>query len=57
LLASAADGGMQMIVVGADDNPGYAARAERLGAIAWIPKERADSLLPVLLFDPPAVSS
>ena len=40
-----------MIVVGADDDPGYAARAERFGAIAWIPKERADSLLPPLLSD------
>jgi DNA-binding NarL/FixJ family response regulator len=56
LLASATDGATQMIVVGADDNPGYAARAGRLGAIAWIPKERADSLLPVLLFDPTEVS-
>ena len=56
LLASAANTAARMIVVGADDNPGFAARAGRLGAIAWIPKERADSLLPVLLFDPTEIS-
>jgi DNA-binding NarL/FixJ family response regulator len=49
LLQSAGDPRTRMIVVGADDDPGYAARAERFGAIAWIPKERADSLLPPLL--------
>jgi DNA-binding NarL/FixJ family response regulator len=56
LVASASVGATKMIVMGADDNPGYAARAGRLGAIAWIPKERADSLLPALLFDPTEVS-
>jgi DNA-binding NarL/FixJ family response regulator len=49
LLPDAGDHAARMIVVGADDDPGYAARAERYGAIAWIPKERADSLLPPLL--------
>src|SRR5687768_872504 len=34
LLTSAAIGATQMIVVGADDDPGFAARAERLGAVA-----------------------
>jgi DNA-binding NarL/FixJ family response regulator len=56
LLMSAADGATRMIVVGADDDPGFAARAGRLGALAWIPKERADSLLPVLLLDPTGLS-
>jgi DNA-binding NarL/FixJ family response regulator len=51
LLHGAGDHLARMIVVGADDDPGYAARAERYGAIAWIPKERADSLLPPLLSD------
>jgi DNA-binding NarL/FixJ family response regulator len=50
LLTAAADHGARMIVVGADDDPGYAARAERFGATAWIPKEDADSLLPPLLY-------
>lgn len=56
LVAGAANTAPRMIVVGADDNPGFAARAGRLGAIAWVPKERADSLLPVLLFDPTEIS-
>ena len=51
LLHGAGDPRTRMIVVGADDDPGYAARAECFGAIAWIPKERADSLLPPLLSD------
>lgn len=52
LLAGTEPGRTRMIVVGADDNPGFAIRAERLGALAWIPKERADSLLPLLLLHP-----
>jgi DNA-binding NarL/FixJ family response regulator len=56
LVADAAHTATRMIVVGADDDPGFAARAGRLGAIAWIPKDRADSLLPVLLFDPTEIS-
>ena len=43
--------GTRMIVVGADDDPGFADRAERHGAVAWIAKDRADSLLPLLLAD------
>ena len=44
----------RLIVVGLDDDPGFAARAHRLGAQAWIPKERADALLPLLLLNPTA---
>ena len=51
LLPDAGDHGARTIVVGADDDPGYAERAERFGAIAWVPKEHADSLLPPLLSD------
>jgi DNA-binding NarL/FixJ family response regulator len=39
----------RLIVVGMDDDPGYRSRAERFGAEAWIAKERADVVLPVLL--------
>jgi DNA-binding NarL/FixJ family response regulator len=35
-----------VIVVGLDDDPSFARRAHRLGATAWIAKERADELLP-----------
>jgi DNA-binding NarL/FixJ family response regulator len=42
----------RLIVLGVDDDPGYAARAQRAGAEAWIPKDRADSLLPLLLTEP-----
>jgi hypothetical protein len=41
-----------VIAVGLDDHPGFAARAEARGAIAWVPKERADALLPGLLRGP-----
>jgi hypothetical protein len=41
--------GAKVIVVGVDDNPGYAARARRLGASAWIPKERAELLVGAVL--------
>lgn len=52
LLASAPEGAPRMIVMGADDDPGFAARAMRLGALAWFPKESADAFLPVLLAGP-----
>jgi DNA-binding NarL/FixJ family response regulator len=41
--------GTRLIVVGIDDDPGFAARARRIGAEAWVPKERADAVLPLLL--------
>ena len=34
-----------VVVVGLDDDPSFARRADRLGAVAWIAKERADELL------------
>lgn len=40
------------IVVGVDDDPAYAARARRLGAVAWVAKDRADEDL-LQLLDPP----
>jgi DNA-binding NarL/FixJ family response regulator len=40
---------VRVIVVGVDDNPAYAARAQRLGAEAWIAKDRADDELPRIL--------
>jgi DNA-binding NarL/FixJ family response regulator len=43
------DGDARVIVVGVDDDPGFAARARRIGAEAWVPKEHAASLLPFLL--------
>jgi DNA-binding NarL/FixJ family response regulator len=39
----------RVIVVGVDDDPAYAARALRLGADAWVAKDRADDELPQLL--------
>ena len=39
----------RLIVLGMDDDPGFAARARRIGAETWIPKELADSLLPSIL--------
>ena len=44
----------RLVVVGLDDDPGFTARARRIGAQAWIPKERADALLPHLLLSPTA---
>jgi DNA-binding NarL/FixJ family response regulator len=41
--------GMRAIVVGVDDDPAYAARAADQGAVAWLPKERADLLITALL--------
>jgi AmiR/NasT family two-component response regulator len=49
LLIAPTDPETRMIAIGADDDPGFAARAERLGAAAWIPKDLADELLPPLL--------
>jgi hypothetical protein len=56
LLSGALEPDARMIVVGADDDPGFADRAARRGAIAWIPKDRADSLLPLLLPDAATVN-
>jgi DNA-binding NarL/FixJ family response regulator len=41
--------GTRVIVIGADDDPGFAARAARLGAEAWVAKDRAAEILPQLL--------
>lgn len=38
-----------LIVMGLDDDPSFATRAQRLGASAWILKERAGELLPAAL--------
>jgi DNA-binding NarL/FixJ family response regulator len=38
-----------VIVIGLDDDPSFARRAQRLGATAWIAKEHADELLPAAL--------
>ena len=40
------DADVPVIVVGLDDDPSFARRARRLGALTWIAKERADELLP-----------
>ena len=40
---------IRVIVVGVDDDPAFAARARRLGAEAWIAKDRADDQLPGFL--------
>jgi DNA-binding NarL/FixJ family response regulator len=45
----------RLIVVGMDDDPGFVERARQLGAEAWIAKERADALLPLLLTRPAPV--
>ena len=49
LLRAAPEPPTRTIAVGADDDPGFAARAERLGAIGWVRKDLADVLLPPLL--------
>ena len=41
--------GTRLLVLGVDVDPGFAARALRLGADAWIPKDCADEQLPELL--------
>ncbi len=42
-------GAVRVIVIGVDDDPAFAARARRLGADAWVAKDRADEELPSLL--------
>jgi hypothetical protein len=42
-------GGVPTIVLGADDDPGYAARARRHGASRWVLKESVSGELPALL--------
>jgi DNA-binding NarL/FixJ family response regulator len=43
------EAGLPIVVVGLDDDPGFAVRARRLGAMGWVPKERADEMLPGVL--------
>jgi DNA-binding NarL/FixJ family response regulator len=45
-----------LIVVGVDDDPGFAARAQRAGAIAWVAKDQADTALPALLSSVPVLT-
>jgi DNA-binding NarL/FixJ family response regulator len=45
------DAALPLIVVGLDDDPSFARRAQRLGATAWIAKEQAGELLPEVLAD------
>ena len=40
---------VRLLVLGVDVDPGFAARALRMGADAWIAKDRADEQLPTLL--------
>ncbi len=40
---------VRVIVLGMDDSPAFAARARRMGAEAWVAKDRADDELPALL--------
>jgi DNA-binding NarL/FixJ family response regulator len=42
---------LRVFVLGADDDPAFAARARRLGAEAWIAKDRADEQLVARLQD------
>jgi hypothetical protein len=46
-------GGVPTIVLGADDDPAFAARARRHGAIGWMLKESVDPDLPRLLQSEP----
>jgi DNA-binding NarL/FixJ family response regulator len=39
----------RLIVMGVDDDPGYPARAARIGAETWVAKEQAAVILPRLL--------
>jgi len=50
-----AGAGVRVIVIGVDDDPAYAARAARFGAVTWLPKERADLLLQAVLDNHEAV--
>jgi DNA-binding NarL/FixJ family response regulator len=43
------NGAARVIVIGVDDDPAYAARARRIGAEAWVAKDRADEDLLSLL--------
>jgi DNA-binding NarL/FixJ family response regulator len=43
------DADVPIIVVGLDDDPSFARRADRLGAAAWVAKEHAGELLPEAL--------
>jgi DNA-binding NarL/FixJ family response regulator len=43
------EAGLRVIVLGVDLDPAYAARARRLGAEAWVAKDRAGDRLPALL--------
>jgi DNA-binding NarL/FixJ family response regulator len=43
------DARLPIVVMGLDDDPHYERRALRLGAVAWVAKERADELLPPAL--------
>jgi DNA-binding NarL/FixJ family response regulator len=45
------DADLPLIVVGLDDDPSFARRAQRLGATTWIAKEHAGDLLPEALHD------
>jgi DNA-binding NarL/FixJ family response regulator len=40
---------LRVLVLGADDDPAFAARARRLGAEAWFAKDHADEHLSTLL--------
>ena len=46
---TADDFGARLVVIGVDDDPAYLARARRIGAAAWVPKDCADALLPAVL--------
>jgi hypothetical protein len=41
--------GVPTIVLGADDDPGFALRAQRHGASRWVLKESVSTVLPGLL--------
>jgi AmiR/NasT family two-component response regulator len=45
-----------LIVVGVDDDPGFAARDRRVGATAWVAKDQADTALPALLSSVPVLT-
>jgi DNA-binding NarL/FixJ family response regulator len=40
---------LRIIVLGVDDDPAFSARAHRMGAEAWVAKDRAGDELPALL--------
>jgi DNA-binding NarL/FixJ family response regulator len=50
------DLGVRLIVVGVDDDPGFATRARHIGAEEWVPKDQADAILPLLLMPREPVS-